>query len=76
MLLHCVPQLACKSVNFLIGQLLMGVDACLSSSGGVSTPTLSQRQKNLEIYRIKIVLIKMNVLSNLSDSELPIDMSL
>ena len=34
-LLYCVPQLACKSVNFLIGQLLISVvDACLSSSEG------------------------------------------
>ena len=34
-LLHCVPQLACKSVNFLIGQLLTSVvDVCLSSSEG------------------------------------------
>ena len=33
-LLHCVPQLACKSVNFLIGQLLISVvDACSSSEG-------------------------------------------
>ena len=32
-LLQCVPQLACKSVNFLIGQLLISVvDACLSFS--------------------------------------------
>ena len=32
-LLHCVPQLASKSVNFLIGQLLIiVVDACFSSS--------------------------------------------
>ena len=32
-LLHCVLQLACKSVNFLIGQLLISVvDACFSSS--------------------------------------------
>ena len=34
-LLHCVPQLAYKSVNFLIGQLLISVvDACFSSSEG------------------------------------------
>ena len=34
-LLHCVPQLVCKSVNFLIGQLLVSVvDACFSSSEG------------------------------------------
>ena len=32
-LLQCVPELACKSVNFLIGQLLISVvDACFSSS--------------------------------------------
>ena len=34
MLLHRVPQPACKSVNFLIGQFLIGVDACFSSSDG------------------------------------------
>ena len=34
MLLHCVPQLACKSVNLLIGQLLISVEACFSSSEG------------------------------------------
>ena len=34
-LLHCVLQLACKSVNFLIGQLLISVgNACFSSSEG------------------------------------------
>ena len=34
-LLHCVPQLGCKSVNFLIGQLLVSVvNACFSSSEG------------------------------------------
>ena len=34
-LLHCVPQLACKSVNFLIGQLLVSVvDAYFSCSEG------------------------------------------
>ena len=34
-LLHCVPQLACKSVNFLIGQLLISVvDERFSSSDG------------------------------------------
>ena len=38
-LLHCVRQLACKSVTFLIGQLLISVvDACFSSS---------ERQANL-----------------------------
>ena len=34
-LLHCVPQLACKSVIFLIGRLPISVvDACFSSSEG------------------------------------------
>ena len=32
--------------------------------------------KNLKIYRITTVLIKMNVLSNLSDSEFSLDMAL
>ena len=32
-LLHCVPQLACKLVNFLIGQLLINVDR----GGGLMT---------------------------------------
>ena len=34
MLLHYVPQLALKSVNFIIRQLLISVDASFSSSEG------------------------------------------
>ena len=71
-LLHCIPQIACESVNFLIGQLLISVmDACF--------PLLRAKQicigsatENLKTYRITTVLIKMNVLSNLSDSEFSI----
>ena len=36
----------------------------------------SGQQKTLKIYRITTVLIKMNVLSNLSDSEFSAEMAL
>ena len=39
---------------------------------GLSKSASAQRQKNLKTYRIATVLIKMNVLSNLSDSEFSI----
>ena len=64
-LLHCVLQLACKSVDFLIGQKFGGrmffplraKQICIRSA-----------TKSLKTYRFTTVLIKMNVLSNLSDS--------
>ena len=58
MLLHCVPQLACKSVK--------RVDTCFSSSKG---------QANPHPVSLKNTVLKMNVLSNLSCSELSIDMA-
>ena len=72
-LLHYISQLACKSVNFLIGQLLMEawwthVFPVLNAKQILS----GRRPKSLKIYRITTVLIKMNVLSNLSDSEFSI----
>ena len=33
-LLYCVLQLVCKSINSLTGQLLISVDTCFSSSEG------------------------------------------
>ena len=76
MFLHCVPQLACKLVNFLIEQLLTTVDACFSSSEGLANLHLVSDKATLKIYRITTVVIKINVISNLSDSELSIDMAL
>ena len=71
-LLHCVPQLACKSVIFFIGQLLINVvDACFSYLRAEQI-CIGLATKNLKTYRITTVLIKMNVLSNLSDSEFSI----
>ena len=74
-LLHCVPQLTCKSVNFLIGQLLKvwtHVFPLLRAKQiGIQSAT-----KTLKVYRITTVPIKMNVLNNVSASELSIDMAL
>ena len=59
-------------MNFLIGELPISVvDACFSSSGGYANLHRIS-DKNLKIYRITIVLIKINVLNNLSESEFSI----
>ena len=75
MLLNCFPQLACKSVNFLIGQLLISVNTCFSSCEDYKQICIrSVTKETLKIYRITTVLITMNVLSNVYHSELSIDM--
>ena len=61
---------------FSIGQLLISVDACFSLLRAKQICTQSATKNPFKIYRITTVLIKMNVLSNSSDSELSIDMAL
>ena len=53
MLSHCVPQLACKSVDLLIGQLLISVDACISSSEGKASLHPVSDKKTLKYIELR-----------------------
>ena len=68
-LLHCVLQIACKPVNYLNWTIAGKCGRRIFSLLRAKQIYIGSATKNLKTYRITTVLIKMNVLSNLSDSE-------